>query len=399
MYMNGGNQSEIIVTLRNPLDHTDFLKYYINIFDNQLAKDWVIALKKLLQSNCIIEKNFCFMGFPNTSRNLEVLCSELNQAIFQINKFNSTLAWVKNGLESYIIEDFFTPDIVRFGTEYPTPMRFHKEHEADFHAIERLGYTLKHQILNRLHTHFEKLQGTVENLSLYYIKADYETKYAIRQLNILCHEIETLVTSQQKLAYLPEWTRPGQITTWLHAPRYNLTDEHRKLFLDNGYDRKFGYVYMHWAQIGKTLFEVYRDEGAPELTDTICEAITELKYYSGEFDIEWGRDVIYGDPDTPWHTKQQDDFKQWLIKNNKNPQDTNLSLGYLPIGKVNIEKSFKTSDMFKIWEKLNSHLDIYSIEVDDVKAVYNYCWTDKNFKKMQINIMKPGYDYSSSGRG
>jgi hypothetical protein len=62
-------------------------------------------------------------------------------------------------------------------------------------------------------------------------------------------------------------------------------------FVTNGYDRQFGHVYMHWAQIGKTLFEVWRDEGAPDLTDTVCKAINSLEYYSGEFDIEWGKDV------------------------------------------------------------------------------------------------------------
>jgi len=70
-----------------------------------------------------------------------------------------------------------------------------------------------------------------------------------------------------------------------------LTDEHRQGFLTNGYDRVFGGVYMHWTQIGKTLFEVFRDEHAPELTATVCEAITELKYFSGEFDVEWGKSV------------------------------------------------------------------------------------------------------------
>lgn len=396
MCMSGGNLSEVTVTLRNPLNHKDFLQYYINPYDNQLAKDWVEALKKLLQSNSLLEKNFCFMGFPDTARNLDVLCNELNLAIFQINKFNSTLKWVENNLESYIIEDFFTADTVRFGTEYPVPTRFHKESEKDYHTIERLGFTIKHRILNRLHNHFEKLQGTVENLSPYYLKADYETKYAIRQLNILCHEIETLITSQQKQSYLPEWTRPGQITTWLHATRYNLSDEHRNLFLSNGYDRKFGHVYMHWTQIGKTLFEVFRDENAPILTDTICEAITQLQYYSGEFDIEWGVDVVYGDKKTPWHTREQDEFKKWLINNNRDPNDKNLSLGYLPIGEVNLEKSFNTTDKFKIWEQLSSHLDIYSIEIDDVKTVYDYCWTDSDYKKKQIEMMRPGYDYSSS---
>lgn len=386
--------SEITVTLRNPLDHDDLLPYYIKVHNNQLANDWVVALKKLLQSNNLLEKNFCFMGFPKTARNLELLCKDLNAAIFQINKFNTELHWINAGLESYFIEEYFVPDSVRYGSEYPVPSRFHPEN--DHHHIQFIGLVEKKSILNRLHNHFEVLQGTVKGLSQYYIVADYETKYAIRQLNIICHEMETLILSQQKEINVPEWIRPSQITTWLHAPRYTLTDEHRQLFLQNGYDRRFGHVYMHWAQIGKTLFEVFRDEGAPELTDTVCEAITHLEYYSGEFDIEWGLDIVSGaNTRLPWHDEQQRLFKEWLIKNNLDPADPKLSLGYLPIGEVDLVKSFGTQNNFKIWDMLGAHLDIFSIQIDDVTKTYNYCWTDPKYKQMQIDMMKPGYDFNS----
>jgi hypothetical protein len=397
--MSGGNQSEITVVLRNPLNHDDKINYFIKVYDNPLAKDWIISLKQLLSSKNLLEKNFCFMGFPKTARDLDYLCKELNQAIYQINTFNSLLVWVKNNLDSYFIEEYFVPDSVRYGREYPVPSRFHPEGNPDWHRIQCIGLVEKKEILNKLHNHFEVLQGTVNSPSPYYILADHETKYAIRQLNILCHEIETLILSQQKEVYLPEWIRPSQITTWLHAPRYELQKEHRKLFLENGYDRRFGHVYMHWAQIGKTLFEVFRDEDAPELTDAICEAITHLQYYSGEFDIEWGLDVVSGEGSRHfWHVEQQKLFKEWLIKNNLDPANEMLSLGYLPIGEVDLQKSFGTTDHFQIWDILSTHLDIYSVTVEDVTGTYDYCWTDSDYKQMQIDMMKPGYDYSS-GRG
>ena len=393
--MSGINQSTVKVTLRNPLDHTDLLPYYIQVYDGPLAQDWISALKKLLQSGNLLEKNFCFMGFPKTARTLDLLCKEVNDAIFQINMFNSNLGWVNNGLDSYLIEEYYTPDIVRFGPEYPIGNRFHKIGDTDTYQLEHIGLTQKHYALNKLHNHFELLQGTVETLSPYYKFADYDTKYAIRQLNVLCHEMETLILSQQKQAYIPEWARPSQITTWLHAERYALKDEHKDLFIENGYDRRFGHVYMHWAQIGKTLFEVFRDEGAPDLDTTICDAITELKYYSGEFDIEWAKDTVYGDTTTYWFSEQLDAFNEWLIKNNLNPKDKNLSLGYLPIGEVDLNLSFGTTDMIEIWDQLSNHLDIYEIEVDGITQTFNYVWSDPNYKQMQIDIMKPGYDYSS----
>jgi hypothetical protein len=151
---------------------------------------------------------------------------------------------------------------------------------------------------------------------------------------------------------------------------------------------------MHWTQIGKTLFEVWRDEGAPELTDTVCEAITELKYYSGEFDIEWGNDVVRNSGH-PWHDKEQSHFEEWLLENGRDPRDPALSLGYLPLGEVDLRSSFGTNKSSDVWEILSAHLDIYRIELDGVSQTFDYCWSDPTYKQMQIDMMRPGYDYSS----
>lgn len=390
--MSGTNQSKITVTLRNPLNFEDTLKYYIIPNDTALAHDWVNALKQILSSGNLLEKNYCFMGFPRSARTLEYLCDTVNQAVEKINKFDFT----QHGLDDYVIEEWFHPNTVRFPDSYLVDGRGPSDTlEVHLKRIE-LGLHPKHSILNHLHNHFERLQGTVDNLSPYYRVADYETKYAIRQLNIICHEMESLILSQRKERARSEWVRPSQITTFLHAERYPLKDEHRQGFVDNGYDRKLGHVYMHWAQIGKTLFEVFRDEGAPKLTSTVCEAITHLEYYSGEFDIEWGKDVILS-PDCPWHNKEQELFQEWLLANGLDPKDPKLSLGYLPVATIDFAKSFGTTDMFEVWTQLSNHLDIYSIEVDGVSNTFEYCWSDPNYKQMQIDMMRPGYDYSSRG--
>ena len=392
MFMSGTNQSKITVTLRNPLDHQDLLDYYIIPNDSQLAQDWVIALKELLQKGNLLEKNFCFMGFPKTARTLEYLCDELNTAVETINTFDFTL----HGLENYIIEEWFHPNTVRFPATYPIEGTMLKPGTVDGARRTDIGLYAKHGILNQLHNHFERLQGTVDHLSPYYKVADYATKYAIRQLNIICHEMESLILSQRKLASTPEWVRPSQITTFLHAERYELCDEHREGFVTNGYDRKFGHVYMHWAQIGKTLMEVFQDEGAPELTSTVCEAISSLEYYSGEFDVEWAKDVTRANK-YPWVEKLATEFTAWLITNGLDPRDPKLSLGYLPLGYVDLQASFGTEDMFKIWDMLATHLDIYKITVDDVTGQFEYVWSDPTYKEQQIAMMRPGYDHSSRG--
>jgi len=354
--------SQIKIVLRDPLNKSNQVDYVIDVADHKLAHDWIQALKLLLQNGNLLEKNFCFMGFPTTGRNIEYLCDTLNRHVAQVNR----------GLAGYHIKEVFTPTNV-----------FAHDHSPQ---------GVNHELFNQLHNHFEILQGTVGNFSPWYLTADYATKYSIRQLNNICHEMENLILGLRKAANNPFWVRPSQITTWINAPRYTLEDTHRQGFLTNGYDRVLGGVYMHWAQIGKTLMEVFRDEGAPELTDTVCEAITHLEYYSGEFDIEWGNDIVTGGAH-PWHDKTIGAFREWLIDNNLDPTDIKLSLGHLPVGQVNLQQSFGTQDYQTIWNIMGEHLDIYSIEVDGIRAVYNYCWSDADYEQQQILRMRPGYDY------
>lgn len=354
------------IVLRN-YKTSETIDYNIIPNDNQLAKDWITALKQdVLQKSLHLEKNYCFHGFPHTQRNLELLCKELNWAVTIINRSDL----------DFVIEDWYAPDVVRFNDAV-----------YDVGDQPNLGLRVKHEVMNRLHNYFEILQGTVEEPSKYYAQADPVTRYAIRQLNLLCHEIESLCMSQRKLVQDPYWVRPSQITQFHKAPRHHLTQEHRKGFSDNSYDRELGGVYMHWCQIGKTLMEVYRDEGAPELTDTVCEAITHLQYYSGEFDIEWGNDVMY-DLRSPWHCAEIDGFQNWLKENNFDPYDPSLSLGYLKLGEVDLINSFGTNNAQQIWKQMGDYLDIYQIECDGISATYDYHWSDADHRQRQLESLQ-----------
>jgi hypothetical protein len=368
--------SKIEVTLRNPISKVDMLSYYIIPNDSELAHDWVAALKIELQKNSELEKNYCWHGWPKSQRSLEYLTSELTKHATRINNFNETDIWQSAGLKPFKLKTNYNKDNVML----------------PFTGINEIGMQgggPNHDVMNEVHNYFEHLQGTVENLSLYYKLASPQVKYSIRQINNLCHEIESLCLSIRKDFYTPEWVRPSQITTFLNATRYNLKDNHRNGFITNGYDRKFAHVYMHWTQIGKTLMEVFRDEGAPQLDQATCDAITHLQYYSGEFDIEWGRDVCYGKHD--WHTSEQNKFIEWLRREGYDPNNTNLSLGYLELGHVDLQNSFDTHDERKIWDMMSDKLDIYSIEVDGVKVVYDYSWSDEDYEQRQINYLMPGY--------
>lgn len=353
--------NQVQVTLSNA--QGQYLPYIITAADNALARDWLVALDDILTRRLHLNKNFCFLGFPNTERNLEYLCAVLNQAVYKINTYN----WEQHALAPYRIEEWFAPDVVRFGPEYAAPQQMYPT---------MLFHSTKHEIMNRVHNHFEQLQGTVDQPSEYARRAPRHIQQAIGKLNTVCHEIENLVLSQRKHMLLPEWTRPCQITTFESAPRYQLTQEHRQLFLQNGFDRKFGGVYMHWAQIGKTYFEVFRDEHAPVLSQTVCQAITQLQYYSGEFDVEWGKTIVQGVFD--WHDQQMQEFQHWLSANGIDCQDPNNSLGYLPIGQIDIAEAFGTQDPAQVWDHLADFSNIHSIETARAGCEYPYTWRDED---------------------
>ena len=361
--------NKVIVTLRNPLIKSDTLDYIIDVYDHDMAQKWFVALQVLLRQNKYLEKNFCFLGFPDSQRNLQFICSELAWAVNKINNFFG---------EEYQIKEVFLPDTLR-----------------NSHTLK-----LNHDLMNKLHNHFEILQGTVWGLSDYYKRADYTTKFAIRQLNNLCHEAESLVLSQRKKITAPEWVRPSQITTFLNAQRYEFPAEYKTTFDEKRYDRKFGEVYLHWSQIGKTLFEVFKDENGIDIDKAVCEAITHLRYYSGEFDIEWAQDICYNGM-APWYDKVMSGFRPWLIRNGFDPENPEYNFGYHPVGQVNLQASFGTINYIEVWPILSNYLDIYAIQCDDgsgtiLKSVYPYTWTDKDYYQQQIERLKPGYDYSSS---
>ena len=351
---------KVKIILRNPLDKKQEIDYNIEVNDHDMARRWYEALNDLLRNNNYLEKNFCFLGFPNTARDLSFLCKELEWAKTRINVF----------FDDYQIEEDYTPNTLRHGLDP------------------------NQDLMNILHNHFEVLQGTVWGLSDYYKRADYETKFAIRQLNNICHEAESLMLSQRKQVEAPEWVRPSQITTFLNATRLEYPCEHKRTFDKSRYDRTFGTVYQHWTQIGKTLYEVFVDEEGRDIDQATCEAITHLRYYSGEFDIEWARDVTYGG-EYPWHTGRMEGFEEWLVRNRFDLNDIEYNYGYHSVGQVDIRGSFGTDHYQSVWDILGQHLDIYKIETDDVVGIYDYCWSDSDYYQQQIERLKPGYDYSS----
>ena len=333
-------------------DH-NILTVHIDVADNSLSRKWLAALNDIIHNDLHLEKNYCWLGWTESARNAEFLCTQINRSINAIN--SSSL--------DYRIQNFFSPANV----------------------IQK-DLDINHDRMNQLHLYFEDLQGTAGAMSAHYNAADDYTRWHIRQLNLLCHELESLVLSMRKVVQAPEWRRPSQLMCWLGAPRFELEEQDLELFGIETINRKLGGVYVGVNKaVGKHHWEVFCDEGRDSrIGELVTTGLRTQTQAAGDFDIEWARDPgAYH-----WQIKQLAEFREWLARNGFDPDDPSLTIGHPCIGQVDLERSFGTEDYEKIWAQLSTHLDVYSIRTGNASAIYNYRWSDPDYVEQQIKALK-----------
>lgn len=330
------------------------LTVYIDVYDNSLSRKWLAALNNIIRDNLHLEKNYCWLGFTGTDRSVELLCQFVNRSINHINH---------SGLDYHIDTDPFSPA-----------------------NVVQSDLDINHSRMNLLHRWFEDLQGWSGGISNYYRSADPETRWHIRQLNLLCHELESLVLSMRKDVQAPEWKRPSQLMCWLNAPRFELEEEDYELFGINTINRSLGGVYVGVNKaVGKHHWEVFCDEGRDSrIGELVTSTLRSQTQAAGDFDIEWANDPgAY-----PWQIKQLGEFRDWLIANGFDPDDKSLTIGHPKVAQVDLQRSFGTEDFNAIWALLAAHLDVYKIRTSAAEATYNYNWSDADYAQQQIKELK-----------
>ena len=358
--MTGGNRllDEIVITLRSP--HDELFDVYINVFDNSLSRKWLQALNHLVTHGHHLEKNYCWLGWIESTRTPQFLCDQINTAFAKINAADL----------GYQIADNFTPD----NTITTGPMG----------AYQSGGLAVREKF-NQLHRYFEDLQGRSGSMSEYYHRADEQTKWHIRQLNLLCHEYESLILSLRKID-TPEWRRPSQLMCWLNSPRFLLEPEDHELFGIETINRPLGGVYVGVNKaVGKHHWEVFNDEGGQSRIDELTtSALHSQSEAAGDFDIEWSNDP----GQFFWQQKHLAEFRSWLIANGFDPEDKSLTIGHPQVGQVDLDRTFGSTMWQRIWPVVAKHMDVYQIRTSSASCVYEYRWQDADYVDQQLAALR-----------
>lgn len=309
-----------------------------------LAQKWARSLRHdyLEVDSNRVEKNYMLQHWEYdeanvNGRSLTQLCAEMNRYVAHINGYfdGSGERRVK-----YEITQYFDP------------------------------VTVAQPILNEIHHHFELLIGQVWSMSEYYKLADSATGFAIRQLNNLCHEMESLLRPSFRNS---SWWSAGVYFPYLRVSRYK--------FIDSDYDhfsqiQNFGDLILHYCQLGKTPMEAFSANDAEVFDDNI----TGLRYLSGEFNISFKTD-----PELAVQHNSINKFNArafpWIRARGQDPESKYTGIGFVKI--ANFDRTlFPNMTAEQVMAELVRCDDIYKLELIDAngnvikESVLDYTWRD-----------------------
>ncbi len=262
------------------------------------------------------------------------------------------------------------------------PYYITEEYRAD--NVITADIDVNHDLFNKLHHHFEVLQGQAWNISDWFKNANNEVRYSIRQLNNLCHEMEILIKQIHTKAIWPQGLNPSAIVAFINSERSDLeVDDYKHFTLQRGAGR----VFLGYCQIGKTHWEAFVD-GDIAIEDS---GISGLRYVSGEVTIDFGADTAK----IPDHQEKIKKYAEWLESVGLDIANAEIGHGWLHVADVDMAPYANMSPS-EIEGFLSKYLDLFKIKiiVDDqivAEGTYDYHWNRSSFEQEQKDELFPTY--------
>lgn len=273
------------------LDNTEFILDF-EVYDTDIAARWFATLVQQCAINPLIKEPDRIYNLPNTGLDLEYIANEINDCIEVINS------------------------------------------EREYINI-RAEKNMDQIRLNQLHLFFEQLRGGVLSPGEYFINANQQQKIALERYNVMIHRAESFKNGS---------THTRLVSTFINNSRYPLLDSDYNYFT---MVRKFGEVYINYCEVGKPLYDVFKDNDLV-VTD---QNIRPLRYYSPAFHITF-------------HERSQYNVDKFMLKFNQwwdNNNEKLLSLGFTKndpknaIGLIPVAKLITDIEPSELLNQLQSH--------------------------------------------
>lgn len=198
------------------------------VYNTSIGKRWYNLLKSHLEKNSTVSEPDRLYNFPSSNWNEEKIVNELNECIDVINSNEKIITH----------------------TAY-------------------LG--MPQEQLNHLHHYFEKLRGGVLTPGNFWQSANTEHRKALERYNVIIHRAENFY-KQDSIK------NPRIVVTFKPKKRVELLDDDYNYFT---FARQFGEVYINYCEVGKPLYDVFKDGD-----DIVGEDnIKPLRYYSPDFTV------------------------------------------------------------------------------------------------------------------
>ena len=182
--------------------------------------------------------------------------------------------------------------------------------------------------LNHLHLYFETLRGGTLTPAEYWLKANNTEQLALERYNVIIHRAENFYRNKKQDSYFPRL-----VFRFKDRKRYELSDDDYQYFTLH---RKFGEVYINYCEVGKPLYDVYKDGD-----DLVGEDnIRPLKWYSPDFTAYFhDRRKTSVDSFLEGMNKWWDINKNYLATLGFKKEDPKNAIGNIPVAMLESELS------------------------------------------------------------
>ncbi len=214
------------IIFANSLDQEYALTY--NVYNTPCSARWFESLIEQVSIDNTVAEPDRLYNFPNDNWTEEKIVNELNHCIEIINSTNTVI------------------------------------HHTAFVGMPQ-------EQLNHLHHYFETLRGGILSSAEYWKTATDQEKVALERYNVIIHRAESFYSSS-----IYKQNYPRLVCRFNRSLRYDLLDEDYQHFT---LLRNFGEVYINYCEVGKPLYDIYKDGD-----DIVGEDnIRPLRYYSAGF--------------------------------------------------------------------------------------------------------------------